>query len=354
MIAPPIFSAASAAFAAPAFEPRRWLSNGHLQTIFGNYFRRPDNLPPFSSELVEVSPATHNQISSQVLCHCHWQPDAVRADRLTVIVLHGLEGSSKSQYVVGNANKMWRAGLNVVRMNMRNCGGTESLSPTLYHSGLSGDVAAVMHTLAGRFGLRKVALAGYSMGGNLVLKLAGELGARQAAYISHVPGLLRAVATVSPALDLGASADALHEPLNRIYERHFLTALTRHFRRKTMLFPHVYDPARADGLHSLRNFDERITALYGGFSGAEDYYHRAAAARVLTTVAVPTLILHALDDPFVRITPVSREVIAANPNITLVEPAHGGHCAFLGRSTGPGDDGYWAESTLLRFLQAYA
>ncbi len=103
------------------------------------------SLPPATAELIEVSPATLNQISSQVLCHCHWQPEAVRAERLTVIVLHGLEGSSKSQYVVGNANKMWRAGLNVVRMNMRNCGGTESLSPTLYHSGMSGDVAAVMH-----------------------------------------------------------------------------------------------------------------------------------------------------------------------------------------------------------------
>ncbi len=110
----------------------------------GNYLHRPDACRPLPAELIEVSPATHNQISSQVLCHCHWQPEAVRAERLTVILLHGLEGSSKSQYVVGNANKMWRAGWNVVRMNMRNCGGTESLSPTLYHSGLSGDVAAVL------------------------------------------------------------------------------------------------------------------------------------------------------------------------------------------------------------------
>ena len=354
MTAPTLFPSSEPAFNPPPFEPRRWLSNGHIQTIFGNYFRRPDRLPPCTTELVEVSPATHTRISSQVLCQCHWQPHAVRAERLTVIILHGLEGSSKSQYVVGNANRMWRAGLNVVRMNMRNCGGTESLSPTLYHSGLSSDVAAVMNTLTSRFGLRKVALVGYSMGGNLVLKLAGELGARQAAYTSHVPGVLRAVATVSPALDLGACADALHEPLNRIYERHFLSALIRHFRRKAMLFPHVYDPARADGLRSLRDFDDRITALYGGFAGAEDYYHRAAAARVLSTIAVPTLILHALDDPFVRITPSSAAVIAANPNVTLIETPHGGHCAFLGKPTVANDDGYWAESTVLRFLLAYA
>jgi predicted alpha/beta-fold hydrolase len=330
------------------FVPRWWLRNGHAQTIAGNFLRRKDRLPASTSELVEVSPATTNQISSQVLCHCHWQPAAVRAQRLTAILLHGLEGSSQSQYIVGNANKMWRAGMNVVRMNMRNCGGTESLSPTLYHSGLSGDVGAVMSTLTRRFGLRRVALVGYSMGGNLVLKLAGELGA-------SAPPSLRAVVGVSPALDLGESADALHLISNRLYERRFRAALLKRFRRKAKLFPRVYDPARADGVHSLRQFDDRITALYSGFSSASDYYFRAAAARVLERIAVPTLILHALDDPFIRITDESRARIAANRNITLLEAEHGGHCAFLEASR-PRDhyDGYWAESTLLAFLQAHA
>ena len=331
-------------FTPKPFVPRPWLANGHLQTIFGNFLPRPNHLPAATAELIEVSPATLNQISSQVLCHCHWQPEAVRAQRLTVVVLHGLEGSSSSQYVLGNANKMWRAGCNVVRMNMRNCGGTESLSPTLYHSGLSGDVAAVMHAVIRRFGLTKIALVGYSMGGNLVLKLAGELGAQ-------APPQLRAVVGVSPAMDLGPSADALHLPANRLYERKFLRALLKRFRRKAALFPRVYDPARADGIHSLRAFDERITALYNGFAGADDYYYRAAAARVLDRITVPTLILHALDDPFIRLRPETRALIAANPHITLLEPAHGGHCAFLAAPSA-GDDGYWAESTLLQFLLA--
>ncbi len=135
------------------------------------------------------------------------------------------------------------------------------------------------------------------MGGNLVLKLAGEVGASNP--------LLRAVAAVSPALDLGPSSAALHEPANRLYERKFRAALLKRFRRKAMLFPRVYDPARADGIRSLREFDDRITALYSGFSGADDYYHRAAAARVVAQIAVPTLILHALDDPFIRMTPES-------------------------------------------------
>ena len=128
------------AFEARPFVPRRFLSNGHLQTIIGNFLHRADRLPAPTAELVEVSPATRSQISTMVLCHCHWQPAEVRAERMTVILLHGLEGSSSSQYVIGNANKMWKAGMNVIRMNMRNCGGTEALSPTLYHSGLSGDV----------------------------------------------------------------------------------------------------------------------------------------------------------------------------------------------------------------------
>jgi predicted alpha/beta-fold hydrolase len=332
-------------FIATPFTPRRWLANGHLQTIVGNFLPRKDRLPPYTAELIEVSPATASQISSQVLCHCHWQPEAVRAQRLTVILLHGLEGSSQSQYIVGNANKMWLAGCNVVRMNMRNCGGTESLSPTLYHSGLSGDVKAVMEFLVRRFGLERVALVGYSMGGNLVLKCAGEVGTSSP--------VLRAVVGVSPALDLGPSADALHLPANRLYESRFRKALLKRFRRKAMLFPRVYDPGRADGVRSLRDFDERITALYSGFSSADDYYLRAAAARVLSTIAVPTLILHALDDPFIRIVPESRAKIAANAHITLIEAEHGGHCAFLeAPNAAEGYDGYWAEATLLKFLLA--
>jgi len=330
------------------FIPRRFLTNGHLQTIAGNYLSRIDKLPVPEAQLVEVSPATTNQIASQVLCHCHWQPTAIRAARPTAIIVHGLEGSSNSQYVVGNANKLWRAGCNVVRMNMRNCGGTEALTPTLYHSGLSSDVLAVMNFFAVQFGLQSISLIGYSMGGNLVLKLAGELAA-------EAPAVLRSVIGVSPAVDLGPSADAMHLPQNRLYEMKFLHNLLRRFRRKAALFPRAYDRNRAAGIHSLREFDDRITALYSGFASADDYYHRAAAARVLNRIAVPTLILHALDDPFIRLTPESRNAINANPNITLTETAHGGHCAFLAQpDPGIGDDGYWAEHTLLQFLLSHS
>jgi predicted alpha/beta-fold hydrolase len=339
---------ARALFSPTKFKPRRFLGNGHLQTIIGNYLPREDRLPPAEQQLVEVSPAVGNQISSQILCECHWQPAEVRASRPTAILVHGLEGSSKSQYVIGNANKLWLAGANVIRMNMRNCGGTEELTPSLYHSGLSSDVLSVMRFFVARYSLESVSLIGYSMGGNLVLKMAGELGC-------GAPPELRSVIGISPAVDLGPSADALHRPLNRVYEFKFLRALLRRFRRKVTLFPRAYDANKAIGIRSLRDFDDRITALYSGFAGADDYYFRAAAARVLDRIAVPTLILHALDDPFIRLTGSTRAAILANPHITFVEPMHGGHCAFLADANPAAqDDGYWAEYTLLRFLQANA
>ena len=122
------------------FEPRRGLASGHLQTIVGNFFPRPPFRLPAVAEAVEVDPAD----GSRVLCQCHWQPEPQRATRLTVVLVHGIEGSSESPYILGLAARAWAAGMNVVRMNMRNCGETYTYTPTLYHSGLSGDVGAVI------------------------------------------------------------------------------------------------------------------------------------------------------------------------------------------------------------------
>ena len=336
------------------FHPRRWLSNGHLQTIAGNFLPRVDRLPPATAELIAAPLPVEMQalpqavaldctLPTRLLCHCHWQPDA--ADAVTVVLVHGLEGSSYSQYVIGNANKLYAAGCNVVRMNMRNCGGTDALSPTLYHSGLSGDAKAVLQWLIQR-GCRRVVLAGYSMGGNLVLKAAGELGA-------GAPDALIAVVAVSPPMDLGDSADALHHWSNRIYERRFLRNLLKRYRRKVRLYPAVFDGARAAKVKSIRDFDQHVMTPYCGFAGADDYYTRAAAARVVEKIAVPTLVMHACDDPFIRLSASTREKLRANRNITLLEPAHGGHCAFL-EQPAEGYDGYWAEKMLLQFVRTCA
>jgi hypothetical protein len=180
-----------------------------------------------------------------------------------------------------------------------------------------------------------------------VLKLAGELG-------DTAPPQLTSVVGVSPVIDLAASVDALHQPQNRLYERKFLRALLKRFRHKATFFPRAFDPQIATGIGSLREFDNRITALYSGFQSADDYYYRAASARVLDRITVPTLLIHACDDPFIRFTPETRALIEANPHITLLETEHGGHCAFLATpEPANGNDGYWAEHTALRFVLAH-
>jgi predicted alpha/beta-fold hydrolase len=178
------------------------------------------------------------------------------------------------------------------------------------------------------------------MGGNLVLKLAGEWG---------LTPPLAAVATVCPVIDLAPSSDALHQGASRIYEWRFLRGLMARFHRKAALFPGRY---RNDGIgpvRSLREFDDKIVARFCGFRDAGDYYYRVASARVVHRIAVPTLILHAQDDPFIRILPETRARLLANPHIHFVETRHGGHCAYLSRD--PGNQIHWAEATVIRYLQ---
>jgi len=286
---------------------------------------------------VEVAPGI------KVRCWCHWQQN--RSDRMTLIVVHGLEGSSESQYMMGVARNGLAAGMNVVLVNQRNCGGMDHCAPTLYNSSLSADVAAVARSVVENDGVSRFALVGFSMGGNLVLKCAGEWGA-------NAPQQFKAVAAVCPAIDLAASADALHRVSNRVYEWYFLVQLFRRMRLKAKFFPKDFDIGRLRGVTSLRLFDDRITAHYCGFSGATDYYDRAAAANVVDRIAVPGLIIHAKNDPFIRMQPETLKKIAGNPNLTYIETADGGHCAFLGEPNGDGYDGRWAEREVVEFVKS--
>ena len=329
------------------FRPHRLLRNGHAQTLAGNYWRRR----PFQLKSESQAVLVDESDGSRVLCHCHWQPESIRASHLTILLVHGLEGSSESRYMRGIAQYAFEAGCNVIRMNMRNCGGTEDWTPTLYHSGLSSDVYTVLRFFVTRHGLQRVAMAGYSMGGNLVLKLAGELA-------GDAPPWLTAAVAVSPAMDLAPSADALHEPANRAYEWHFLRNLMNRYRRKAALFPDRYAAEPPEAIRSIREFDDRITAPHSGFTSADDYYDRASSARVASSIRIPSLILHALDDPFIRMLPATRQALLLNPATHLIETAHGGHCAFLAAvpqaKSGAAREGnlsrHWAETTLVQFL----
>jgi uncharacterized protein len=332
------------------FIPRRFLNNGHIMTLAGNFLPRRSSLPETEELLVEVEgpiPGHEEYGPTYVVCHCHWQPPEVRGQRLTVLLVHGLEGSSDSQYVLGNANRAWAAGFNVVRMNMRSCGGTDRLSPAIYHSGCSQDVARVVDEIVARHSLQAVAVIGYSMGGNLVLKYAGELEI-------EAPPVLRGAVGISPLMDLAASSAALHEPRNRFYEKYFLRSMIDRVGRKAEFFPGIYLPFYASGtlrrIHSMRDFDDYVVAHFGGFQGADDYYHSVASSRFASQLSVPTLIVHSLDDPFIRMLPETRQALIDNPHVNFIETHHGGHCAFLAPATGY--DGYWAEKTLLAFLLA--
>jgi uncharacterized protein len=317
------------------FVPVRWLQNPHLMTFAATFWRRRfPRLPNGTLRNFEVEPG------SLIGGICHWQ--AVPRAHPTLILLHGLEGSVDSGYMLGTAEKAYAAGFNVVRLNQRNCGGTESLTPTLYHSGLSGDIRAVLLELIAIDNLPEMFAAGFSMGGNLVLKMAGEFG-------RAAPPEICGFAAVAPSASLAACADALGEPQNFIYERHFVTRLKRHMRQKARLFPDLYPIDGMRNIRSVRAFDDVITARFCGFEDADDYYTRSSALRVVAAIRRPTLIIAAKDDPFIPFATFADPAIRDNPNITFVGTEHGGHCAFISREKG--DARFWAENQIVKFCE---
>jgi hypothetical protein len=267
---------------------------------------------------------------------CSWQPEPKR--HRTLVVVHGLEGCHESHYMQAMAAKGWRAGLNVIRLNQRTCGGTEHLAPTLYHSGLSGDLRMVVTALAEEDGLAEIWVAGFSMGGQLSLKMAGEAG-------TALPALRGAFA-VCPNLDPPSVIVALERPANRFYQAHFLKKLQERVRRKAVLFPDRYDLTPLEGLKGVRAFDHHYTAPEFGFASAEDYYARVGASHVLHQIRVPTVILTAQDDPIIPFRSFETDAIRDNPAIRLVAPHYGGHCGFIQRQNGK-EDRYWAENRIV-------
>jgi uncharacterized protein len=320
-----------------SFEPFPLLRNAHLMTIAGALLpRRTPGLLLAKDRLFEVEPGT------QLLARCHWQPEPCRSPTLALV--HGLEGSSESAYMRGLAARAFAAGFSVLRINQRNCGGTERLTPTLYNSGLSADFRAVLFELIERDQLARVFFAGYSMGGNLVLKMAGELG-------TAAPRELRAICCVCPTLDLAVCVDAIARPENRLYQGHFVRRLKSRMQRKGKLFPGRFELNGMKRVGTVREFDDAITAPCCGYRDAADYYERASALRVAQRIAVPTLILTSKDDPVVPFESFAAPEIARNAHIQVVATEFGGHCAFISRSRGA--ERYWAEARLLEFCLAH-
>src|SRR5262245_24796224 len=317
-----------------AFMPGRWLSNGHVMTVFAWARSRTfPSLPPPEARLFQVATDT------RVLAHCYWRP--ARTMRPTLLALHGLEGSSSVHYMQGLAAGAWRRGWNAVLLNQRNCGGTEHLTPGLYHSGLTDDPRTVIRELFHVDGLKRFSVAGYSLGGNLAIKLAGELDSS--------PDLpVQAVAAVSPTIDLDVCVRAIERRVNLPYHWNFVRTLRGRMRRKAAHWPGAFDLTPLDSIWTIRRFDDVYTAPYHGFKGASDYYHRASALRVVDRIRIPAMIVAAGDDPFVPPVQFDAAELRNNPYVVVRIERHGGHCGFVADAA---EDGrYWAETTILDFL----
>lgn len=325
------------AFEAKPFKPHRVFRNGHAQTLaayawpreFRFYFERDQE------RFFEVEPGV------KVLAHCRWQANA--SEHSTIVVWHGIEGSTSSNYMLAIAEKDFKAGFNVVRVNLRSCGGTEHLTPTLYHGGLSEDLRAVVKELIEKDQISTMFLLGFSLGGNMVLKLAGEYG-------DNPPPEILGVCAVSPSVDLSASAALILKRSNWIYQQDFVRRLKKRIRTKHKLYPDIYDINGLRQVRTLKQFDERFTAPAHGFAGADDYYYRSSSIRVIDQIRIPTLIIHAEDDPFIPFEPLKDPAVVNNPHILLVGTEQGGHVAFI--SANPNEeDNFWAENRLIDFCK---
>ncbi len=318
------------------FEPLWWCRGGHRMTV--TVWARPrrfPRLPRAERRFFAVGGGTY------VLADCNFQPRP--GERPLLLALHGLEGSSDSHYMKGLAEKAWVRGYSVVRLNLRNCGGTEHLTRGLYHSGLTADARAVLEEVIARDHVPAVALVGYSLGGNIALKLAGE-------YANRAPVQLACVAAVSPPIDLTRAIVLLERRANTVYQVNFLWNLKRRIRRKRAVFPEAYSTRGLRRIRTLRAFDDTYTAPHNGFAGADDYYERAGAIRVMPRITVPTLIVSAKDDPVIPPEPFLDPRVTGNRNITVELTEHGGHCGFLTRRCNE-HDGYWAEWRVMEFVR---
>ena len=280
---------------------------------------------------------------SQIKSMCSWQTSPIEAPAL--ILVHGLEGCHDSHYMRGLAHKAWHAGFNVVRFNQRNCADTEHLTPTLYNAGLSQDIRAVADELVEKDGIQAIWVTGFSMGGNLALKMAGE--AR-----NEFP-TLQGVAAVCPNIHPAVCVAALEQRRNWVYHEHFMVKLKARLRRKAKHFPGKWDLSLYQHIHTMSQFDDAYTAPDGGYQDAADYYNHAGARHVLAQIRVPTLILTSQDDPFIPIASLDIPAIHSNPCIQLITPAHGGHCGFI-QTPREHEDGHWAENRIIDFIQSDA
>lgn len=300
--------------------------NPHLQTIAAHYWPRPDlnGLFPLERRLFQTEPDVQVLVESQ-------RPEG--SPKGEIVMVHGLEGSGEAGYIRSLSTLALESGFGAHRFHMRTCGGTEHLCQTLYHAGLTSDLLAVLRQFRSE-GHAPVFLAGFSLGGNVVLKLAGELG-------ESAPELLCGVCAASTPLDLAACARRISQPDNVFYERRFVNKM-----RARLCATGRYSPRDFAGLRTVEAIDDRITAPSFGFGNAANYYRTQSAIGFLERIRVPVLLVQAKDDTFVPFDIFRHAAVSANPRIELMATDAGGHLGFLSR----GPERFWLDRTIMNWI----
>lgn len=325
------------------FVPPWWAAGTHGQTLAGHLLRRVHCRVQGERERLETQDGDFLVLE--------WfggaagrRPSAPASSRAAplVLLLHGLEGSSRSGYIVSLAQALAGVGCAAVALNFRGCSGEPNRLPRAYHAGETGDVAFVVETLAQRFPGRPLGVVGFSLGGNVVLRWLGEQGGAAAT--------VRAAAAVSVPYDLARGADHSMSGAGRPYALRLIAELRAKARAKAALVAGRVDLERTLRARTFREFDEAFTAPLHGFRDADDYYAQGSSAPWLSGIAVPTLAIHALDDPFLPSTALPLAALRANPAITLALSDRGGHVGFVAGS--PWSPRFLAEQRLARFFAA--
>jgi hypothetical protein len=325
------------------FRPAWWLPGAHAQTIAGRYLRPPHGVR-YRRERLETPDGDFLDLDFATVGGA----PAAGDDAPLCVIVHGLEGSAQSSYVLETCRALAEHGVRTVAMNFRSCSGEPNRTARFYHAGETGDLGFLLDLLAARYPRATLLGVGFSLGANVLLKSLGEQGDASR---------IRAAAAVSVPFDLGRGADKLAASfMGRVYTRHFVRRLVDKYRGKRAagigLDAADLDERRLLRSRSFRDFDDVVTARLHGFDGADDYYTRSSSARFLPAIRVPTLLVHALDDPFVDERAIPHDAIATNPALHTAFVAHGGHVGFIAGS--PGRPRFWAEREAARFLAMHA
>jgi uncharacterized protein len=326
-------------FVARPFRPAWWLPGAHAQTVAGR-FVRPAHGVRYRRERIDTPDGDFLDLD---FARIDGAPEPAEGAPVC-LVMHGLEGGSGSSYVLETCRALAERGMHAVAFNMRSCSGEPNRTPGLYHAGETGDPAQVLELLARRHPGAPLLAVGFSLGGNQLLKYLGEQGEAS---------LVRAAAAVSVPFELGLGADKLDRSfMGRRYALHFVRRLQAKYRARLEQTGGRLEPSRVLAARSFRDFDDAATAPLYGFRGAEGYYAECSSARFVHAIRVPTLLVQALDDPFVEEAGIPYAAIRANPCIHTAFTERGGHVGFI--EGGPLRPRFWAEREAVRFLAEQA